>query len=266
MCQPDPITTNPFLGKCFPCHGLSWWLLLLYFPSQPRQTAVRPKLSAVSVIRETVFSSFSSTYVGLLNRLCFVVVVFLRSPSPSHHQVCSWGHDSHQLLLPLPLCVWERRPAWHCVLFCTRRPAGGHVGFFAGFIWLSTNQWWYDEMLGRENANNFSLWHLWVLNQLNIVESFVSKVVCGDDSAGTEGEYPPSSPFSKVDEKPSMVFFPPHQWWVITVTHPPSVSMSLSLSLLSRPSVWRQWNQWQNTSRWPLQTAVFSGSYVSSNI
>merc|ERR1712158_168777 len=38
-------------GKCFPCHGLSWWQLLLYFPSQPRQTAVRPKLSAVSVIR-----------------------------------------------------------------------------------------------------------------------------------------------------------------------------------------------------------------------
>merc|ERR1712113_928706 len=38
-------------GKCFPCHGLSWWRLLLYFPSQPRQTAVRPKLSAVSVIR-----------------------------------------------------------------------------------------------------------------------------------------------------------------------------------------------------------------------
>ena len=135
MCQPDPITTNPFLGKCFPCHGLSWWPLLLYFPSQPRQTAVRPKLSAVSVIRETLFSSFSSTYVGLF---CFVF--FLRAPSPSHHQVCSWGHDSHQLLLPLPLCVWERRPAWHCVLFCTRRPAGGHVGFFAGFIWLSTNQ------------------------------------------------------------------------------------------------------------------------------
>merc|ERR1711974_170036 len=38
-------------GKCFPCHGLSWWWLLLYFPSQPHQTAVRPKLSAVSVIR-----------------------------------------------------------------------------------------------------------------------------------------------------------------------------------------------------------------------
>merc|ERR1712226_1334005 len=38
-------------GKCFPCHGLSWWRLLLYFPSQPRKTAVRPKLSAVSVIR-----------------------------------------------------------------------------------------------------------------------------------------------------------------------------------------------------------------------
>ena len=83
MCQPDPITTNPFLGKCFPCHGLSWWLLLLYFPSQPRQTAVRPKLSAGAVIRETVFSSFSSTYVGLF---CFF---FLRAPSPSHHQVCS---------------------------------------------------------------------------------------------------------------------------------------------------------------------------------
>merc|ERR1711953_743420 len=38
-------------GKCFPCHGLSWWRLLLYFPSQPHRTAVRPKLSAVSVIR-----------------------------------------------------------------------------------------------------------------------------------------------------------------------------------------------------------------------
>merc|ERR1712083_687724 len=38
-------------GKWFPCHGLSWWLLLLYFPNQPRKTAVRPKLSAVSVIR-----------------------------------------------------------------------------------------------------------------------------------------------------------------------------------------------------------------------
>merc|ERR1712228_1158569 len=38
-------------GKCFPCHGLSWWRLLLYFPNQPRKTAVRPKLSAVSVIR-----------------------------------------------------------------------------------------------------------------------------------------------------------------------------------------------------------------------
>ena len=257
MCQPDPITTNPFLGKCFPCHGLSWWRPLLYFPSQPRKTAVRPKLSAVSVIRETVFSSFSLTYhVGL-----FCCCFFLRAPSPSHHQVCSWGHDSHQLLLPLPLCVWERRPAWHCVLFCTRRPAGDRVGFFAGFIWLSTNQWWYVEMLGRENANNFSLCYLWVLNQFNIAESFVSKVVCGDDSAGTEGEYRPPSPFSKVDEKTCLVFF-----HLITVTHPPSVSMSLSLSLLSRPSVWRQWNQWQNTSRWPLQTAVFSGSYVSSNI
>merc|ERR1712203_429972 len=38
-------------GKCFPCHGLSWWWPILYFPSQLHQTAVRPKLSAVSVIR-----------------------------------------------------------------------------------------------------------------------------------------------------------------------------------------------------------------------
>ena len=102
MCQPDPITTNPFLGKCFPCHGLSWWRLLLYFPSQPRQTAVRPKLSAVSVIRETVFSSFLSTYVALFC-CCFF-------SGHHHHPTIRFVREdttaiSYSCLSP---CVYER--------------------------------------------------------------------------------------------------------------------------------------------------------------
>ena len=102
MCQPDPITTNPFLGKCFPCHGLSWWRLLLYFPSQPRKTAVRPKLSAVSVIRETVFSSFSWTYVGLFC-CCFF-------SGHHHHPTIRFVREdttaiSYSCLSP---CVYER--------------------------------------------------------------------------------------------------------------------------------------------------------------
>merc|ERR1712226_815929 len=77
-------------GKCFPCHGLSWCRLLLYFPSQPRQTAVRPKLSAVSVIRLFVRTRQpSATLASPL--VCMRETTSLAQPSVLHKETSRWS-------------------------------------------------------------------------------------------------------------------------------------------------------------------------------
>merc|ERR1711953_1437134 len=77
-------------GKCFPCHGLSWWRLLLYFPSQPHRTAVRPKLSAVSVIRLFVRTRQpSATLASPL--VCMRETTSLALPSVLHKETSRWS-------------------------------------------------------------------------------------------------------------------------------------------------------------------------------
>merc|ERR1712088_1141892 len=77
-------------GKCFLCHGLSWWRLLLYFPSQPHQTAVRPKLSAVSVIRLFVRTRQpSATLASPL--VCMRETTSLALPSVLHKETSRWS-------------------------------------------------------------------------------------------------------------------------------------------------------------------------------
>merc|ERR1711953_1638612 len=77
-------------GKCFPCHGLSWWRLLLYFPSQPHQTAVRPKLSAVSVIRLFVRTRHpSATLASPL--VCMRETTSPALPSVLHKETSRWS-------------------------------------------------------------------------------------------------------------------------------------------------------------------------------